>query len=67
MKHRNSDGIFSAMSIGLLSGVIALSVGGWIANVAKLVDLFGGPVSEMYVARVIGVFVAPLGSVLGFI
>ena len=41
---------------------------GWVANIVKLVGV-GFTVSEwggFEVARVIGVFVAPLGAVLGF-
>lgn len=42
--------------------------GGWVANIVKLIDSgfavasWGG----MEVARVVGIFIAPLGSVLGF-
>jgi hypothetical protein len=42
-------------------------IGGWIANVVKLVGMDFASISGLMVARGIGVFVAPLGSVLGFI
>lgn len=48
--------------------IVILGVGGWVANVYKLISngfeiaTWGG----LEVARVIGVFIAPLGSILGF-
>ena len=40
---------------------------GWIANIVKLVNSDFDPLTGMVVARIIGVFVAPLGAVLGFL
>jgi len=55
-------------SVELLVLVIILGcIGGWIANVVKLVGLLGGDITAMFVARVVGVFAAPLGAVLGFV
>lgn len=49
----------------IVIGIWLLCVGGWIANIVKLAgaDYFGG----MVIVRVIGIFVAPLGSFLGFV
>ena len=54
--------------IELLVAVLLLGGGiGWIWNIVKIVqsgfDVFTG----MLIARCIGVFVAPLGAVLGFL
>jgi hypothetical protein len=46
--------------------VITVATVGWIANVVKLAGLFGGEDTQMFVARAVGVFLVPLGSVLGF-
>ena len=55
-------------SVELLVFVIILGgIGGWIANVVKLVGPLGGDITAMFVARVVGVFAAPLGAVLGFV
>ena len=43
---------------------------GWISNICKLVAASGTEISDMtimVVLRVIGVFAAPLGAVLGFL
>ncbi|HGM6831998.1 TPA: hypothetical protein ACKQCE_000532 [Serratia marcescens] len=56
-----------ALSIGMFAFVIAAVIG-WIMNIWKIIDS-GFVLAEwggMQVARVIGVFVAPLGAVLGW-
>lgn len=56
---------------GIIIAYIAIAVigfGGWVANIVKLVNS-GFEVAQwggMEVARVIGIFFAPLGAVLGF-
>lgn len=39
---------------------------GWGMNIYKLISMLGGEVTTWFIARVIGVIFAPLGSVLGF-
>jgi hypothetical protein len=49
-------------------GFMFLMLGGWCANIYKIIGT-GFEIAQwggMEVARVIGVFVAPLGCVLGF-
>lgn len=46
--------------------VIILAIGGWIANIVKFVGMLGDEVSTLFIARAVGMFFAPLGSVLGF-
>lgn len=45
---------------------ILAAIGGWIANIVKLVGMIGGDVTAMFIARCVGIFAAPLGAVLGF-
>lgn len=46
--------------------IVFCLMGGWVANIVKLVGLLHGDVTAMFIARVIGVFAVPLGGVLGF-
>ena len=47
--------------------VWALMIGGWIANIVKFVGMIGdNEVTTMFIARVIGIPVGPLGVVLGY-
>jgi hypothetical protein len=43
-----------------------LLLGGWIANIVKLADMCCD-MSGLLLVRVAGIFVAPLGAVMGFI
>jgi len=44
--------------------LLGLAVGGWIANIYKLTEATG--VSDMVIARGIGIVVFPLGVLLGY-
>lgn len=47
--------------------LVLVGGGGWIANIVKLVGSNFDPLTGMVIARAIGIFVAPLGAVLGFL
>ena len=48
--------------------VVALSAAaiGWGMNIWKLVEMMGGAITAMFIGRLFGVFLAPLGAVLGY-
>jgi len=48
-------------------GFFLVALGAWIANIVKLINMGFADINGMFVARAIGIFVAPLGSVLGFL
>ena len=53
---------------GLLFALILLAgTVGWVLNIVKLAGSTFDPITGILVLRAIGVFVAPLGAVLGFI
>lgn len=47
--------------------LLILGAGGWIANVVKILGTEFADFNGMFIARCIGVFLAPLGVVLGFL
>ena len=58
----------SSTVIGLV--IIAIwvaAIGGWVANIVKFVNMDFAQVTGMLVVRGIGIFLAPLGAVLGFL
>ena len=61
------DKIITGVGLGWLFLWI-LGIGGWIANLVKLVImvLHNDPITTMFVARGVGLFFAPLGAILGF-
>lgn len=47
--------------------VLALGLTGWIANIVKFVGMIGdNEVTTMFIARVIGIPIGLLGTVLGY-
>jgi hypothetical protein len=59
-----SDGELLVFS--LWSGII-LGLGiGWFINVAKLLSMEALPLTGLFIVRIIGIFVAPLGGVIGY-
>lgn len=51
----------------IFSLIAIMGIGGWIWNIVKIVQTFDAVLTGMFIARCIGVFVAPLGAVLGFL
>jgi hypothetical protein len=48
---------------------LALIIGfgyGWVANLIKVIGADFGMITGMIVCRVIGIFLAPLGGILGY-
>ena len=62
-------GFFSALGvIGIFSyiALIVLMLWGWVLNIIALVGMVDGGVTTMFILRVAGVFIAPLGGILGW-
>ena len=66
---RKQMGFASAQGIGALL-VLAVSIAGvvgWIWNIVKIINTGFDVFTGMLIARVVGVFLAPLGAVLGYL
>lgn len=46
--------------------LVAVAFFGWIWNILKLVSAISDPLSMLLLLRAIGILIAPLGVVLGF-
>lgn len=44
-----------------------LAAGGWIANIVKIFAIMNDPITGMFILRIVGIFVAPVGAVLGYL
>lgn len=64
MLHRRS---MSTSSKVAYIAVALLLIGGYIANIVKLVGSDFDPMTGLVVARILGVVVSPLGALLGFL
>ncbi len=47
--------------------VAVLGFGGWVANIVKLVGMDFSAITGMLIVRAIGIIVAPLGAVVGYL
>ena len=47
--------------------LVLLSIGGWVANVVKLFGMALDPLTGLAVLRIVGIFLVPLGAILGFL
>ena len=63
-KRTNNMGVFGLLF--LISFVITM-MASWIVNVVKIFGCSFDPLTAIPILRIVGIFVAPLGSVLGFV
>lgn len=54
-------------SVVFVVGLMIVGFGGWVANIVKLSSMAAEPLTTMFIMRIIGIFVAPIGSILGFL
>lgn len=53
--------------LGLIClSIIAAGVIGWVLNIAALVHTSSDPITGFFILRCVGIFVSPLGSILGY-
>jgi hypothetical protein len=66
MRHETTD--IAVGMLGLLPVLMILLGGiGWIMNIVKIVwAIQANDLTAMFVARVVGAFIVPVGAVLGF-
>ena len=50
----------------VILAIIAAGVIGWIMNIYEIVQTVADPITGMFILRCVGIFVAPLGAILGY-
>ena len=56
----------SWVGVGALIALILVPVYGWVHNIISIIHAVDAPMTGMFILRCIGIFVAPLGALLGF-
>ena len=56
----------STVGVLVLLAIALLAVAGWVMNIAAIAHADMAHITGMLILRCIGIFVAPLGAVLGF-
>ena len=62
MKYFDGEMVGFFMAVGVVMGLCV----GWFINVAKLLSMEALPLTGLFIVRIIGIFVAPLGGVIGY-
>lgn len=62
MKYKNSSNAAAIVYLGLVIAIIY----GWVANIVTIAQSDLSTITGMLILRVAGIFVAPLGVVLGY-
>jgi hypothetical protein len=59
--------IFSAF--GVVAAVIAVGAAavGWVLNLVAIANTVGDPLTPIFMLRCVGIFIAPVGCILGWI
>jgi len=52
--------------VGLLA-FWACAIVGWIANIIQVIGAVTGPLTALFVLKALGIVVAPMGSLLGWV
>ena len=57
----------TAMGVFLYLSLLILLLGGWVMNLVEIVNYDFASITGMIILRIAGIFIAPLGAVLGWI
>lgn len=57
---------FGIVGMLVLISFICAGIYGWVENIIKLVHIADLPITGMFILRVVGIFLAPLGALLGY-
>jgi hypothetical protein len=60
---------FSGLSVIALIGyfvVLFAGIYGYVMNIVEIAHTMGGPMTTMFIVRIVGCFAFPLGAILGY-
>jgi len=66
LSQRNSDAATVIVGLFVIAIWLAAAVG-WIWNIVKIFAAAGDPITAWFIIRVVGVFAAPVGAVVGYL
>lgn len=58
--------VLGALGFAYFMGVILLGIG-WVSNIVQIIHHINDPLTNMMILRWVGIFVAPLGAILGWL
>ena len=67
MKNRVQEEVGSVIAALTYLGLVGLLMVGWVFNVMAIWHSIDGPVTTKFIVRCIGLFVFPVGGILGYL
>ena len=64
---KNDDALVTILAFLFVAAVMGSAIWGWALNIVKLAGSTFDPLTGIVLLRCIGIFMVPLGSVLGYI
>jgi hypothetical protein len=61
------DTNYGLVGLVVMLAVVVVGIGGWVANIVKLAGSTFDPITGELVLRVIGIFIPPIGMIMGFL
>jgi len=65
MKFQRGYTLVEVLQVFIIMLVIA-GIPGWIWNIVKVVSAISDPITGLFILRVAGIFVPPLGAIVGY-
>ena len=62
----SDDAVGAGCAVASLT-LFALAGIGWCLNIIKIFDALGDPVTGMFIGRVVGAFIVPIGCIVGWL
>lgn len=67
LKQRGVESVASLVMAAIFVLIWGLFIFGWVDNIVKLFYANFDPLTGIVVLRIVGIFVAPLGAVIGYL
>lgn len=61
------DGRFELAAIGIYLGLLLIGAYGWVWNIIAIWHSTHDPLTAQFILRVVGIFVFPVGAILGYV
>lgn len=59
--------IFSTIGVTAMIAAFVAAAAGWVMNIMAIFQTVGDPLTAMFILRCVGVFIAPLGAIVGWL
>lgn len=68
MKIKKQGGFTASETLSVFFGIILiLGMIGWIMNIITIFSTMANPISGVFIVRIVGIIVAPLGAIMGWL